>query len=89
MGNAGRIKIRADGTISFDSGDAISTLEFTGIGRGGDIDITGQTVLATNGAQLSTSTAGQGDSGNLTIAANTLSIQDRAEATVSSLSTYF
>lgn len=87
VGDAGKIEIQANGPVSFDGGDAISTLESTGVGRGGNIDITGQTVLATNGAQLSTSTAGQGDSGDLTITANTLSIQDRAEATVSSSST--
>ncbi|XGV98691.1 MAG: hypothetical protein ACAF41_07070 [Leptolyngbya sp. BL-A-14] len=87
QGRAGNIQIQANGAVLFDGGDAISTLDPGGVGRGGDIEIAARSFLATNGAQLSASTAGQGDAGNITISANTLSVQDHANVTVNSLRT--
>ncbi|MBW4470545.1 MAG: filamentous hemagglutinin N-terminal domain-containing protein [Stenomitos rutilans HA7619-LM2] len=85
-GRAGNIQIQANDAVSFDRGDAISTLESGAVGNGGNIAITARSFLATNGAQLSVSTAGQGNAGNITIEADTIGIQDRANVTVSSLS---
>ncbi|MBW4540157.1 MAG: filamentous hemagglutinin N-terminal domain-containing protein [Myxacorys chilensis ATA2-1-KO14] len=87
QGRAGNIQIQASDAVSFDGGNAISTLESGAVGNGGNIDITARSFLATNGAQLSASTAGQGNAGNITIKADTLGIQDRANVTVSSLNT--
>jgi filamentous hemagglutinin family protein len=67
QGTAGNIKIQATETVSFDGGDAISTLELGAKGSGGNIDITTRSLSLLNGAQLSTSTRGQGNAGNVTV----------------------
>jgi filamentous hemagglutinin family protein len=67
QGRAGNIQIQASDSISFDGGNAISTLDVGAVGRGGDIDITARSLSLLNGAQLSTSTRGQGNAGNVTV----------------------
>jgi filamentous hemagglutinin family protein len=75
-GDAGNITLTVtdvatfDGTgldsqaIRFPSG-VFSTVQATGNGKGGRIDLVAGTLLITRGAQLSTGTAGVGDAGNL------------------------
>ncbi|MEH2084419.1 MAG: S-layer family protein [Nostoc sp.] len=69
QGNAGSIIIDTkeavflDGNRSF----ALSTLEKTGEGRGGDIRITTRALSLTNGAQLASSSDGNGNAGNIII----------------------
>ena len=72
---AGNINITAQDVI-FDGGFAFSRLEADTIGRGGDINITTDSLLVTgippelveaNIGQLVTATFGEGDAGNLTI----------------------
>ena len=72
-GNAGNITIDARNTVSFDgvgsnerSSGAFSSL-FEGTGKGGDIQVTTGSLSVTNGAQLMSSTTGQGNGGNITI----------------------
>ncbi|MBE9103576.1 S-layer family protein [Nostoc cf. edaphicum LEGE 07299] len=75
LGNAGNVIIQARGSVSFDgvSIDKSSTsgvFSFLGsdtVGRGGNISITTETLSLTNGAQVASSTYGQGDAGNITI----------------------
>jgi filamentous hemagglutinin family protein len=67
QGNAGDIQIQASDAVSFNRGDAVSTLSQGAVGRGGNINITGRSLSLLNGAQLSTSTRGRGDAGNVTI----------------------
>ncbi|MEI2581882.1 filamentous hemagglutinin N-terminal domain-containing protein [Scytonema sp. PRP1] len=67
QGRAGNIQIQARDAVSFDGGNAISTLDSGAVGRGGDIDITARSLSLVNGAKLSTSTAGEGDAGNITV----------------------
>ncbi|MEH2146556.1 two-partner secretion domain-containing protein [Nostoc sp.] len=74
QGNAGNIQIQASGTVSFDGGDAISTLSEGGVGKGGNIDITGRSLSVLNNAQLSASTSGDGDAGNITVSADTVGV---------------
>ncbi|MEP0872901.1 filamentous hemagglutinin N-terminal domain-containing protein [Trichocoleus desertorum AS-A10] len=69
-GRAGDIHIRVRDAVSFDGGDAISTLEPSGVGRGGDIDITARSLSVLNNAKLSASTSGEGDAGNITVSAD-------------------
>ncbi len=78
-GNAGRVTIEASRTLSFDgvssngfSSGVGSTVEATGVGRGGGINITAGSLSVTNGAFLSASTGSQGDGGNITLNTNTL-----------------
>ncbi|URD48509.1 filamentous hemagglutinin N-terminal domain-containing protein [Chroococcidiopsis sp. CCNUC1] len=73
-GNAGSVNINAHDNVSFDgifgnvqSSAALSAVESEGIGKGGDINITGRSLWVTNGAYLSASTFGQGDAGSVNI----------------------
>jgi large exoprotein involved in heme utilization and adhesion len=62
--------VRFDGVGSNgQSSGAFSTVEPTGIGKGGDIDITTGSLFVTNGAQLNATTLGQGAAGSVTIRA--------------------
>ncbi|MBD3884907.1 filamentous hemagglutinin N-terminal domain-containing protein [Phormidium tenue FACHB-886] len=81
-GNAGNIQIRASDAVSFDGGNAISTLDSSAVGSGGNIDITARSLTLLNGAQLSTSTRGQGDAGNVTV-----NVRDRISLAGSNLTT--
>ncbi|MEH2071562.1 MAG: filamentous hemagglutinin N-terminal domain-containing protein [Nostoc sp.] len=74
QGKAGNIQIQAKDTVSFDGGDAISTLSPSGVGTGGDIDITARSLSLLNGSQLAASTAGSGNAGNITVSANAVGL---------------
>ena len=78
QGNAGNVTINAGGTVSFnDTNSGINTAvrplltglnpEFTQERQGGNIDITARSLSVKNGALLSSSTLGQGDSGIISI----------------------
>ncbi|MBR8839096.1 MAG: filamentous hemagglutinin N-terminal domain-containing protein, partial [Stigonema ocellatum SAG 48.90 = DSM 106950] len=61
QGDAGNVIIDARGKVSFDHGFALSTVDQTGVGKGGDIRISAEEMSVTNGAQLGSSTFGKGD----------------------------
>ncbi|MCL1469918.1 filamentous hemagglutinin N-terminal domain-containing protein [Argonema antarcticum] len=74
QGNAGTVTINARDTISLDGvgsngfPSAIgSSVESGAVGKAGDINITTGSLSLTNGAQLNTSTLGQGNAGTVTI----------------------
>lgn len=71
-GDAGNVTIRARDTVSFDgvssNGDlsgVYSRVEQGAIGNGGLVNITADSLSATNGAVLTTSTDGQGNAGSV------------------------
>ncbi|MCC5614023.1 S-layer family protein [Nostoc sp. CHAB 5836] len=68
-GDAGSVNINTHDTVSFDgiNSNAFSTVEPGGVGKGSDINITTGSLSVTNGAQLSASTFGKGDAGNVNI----------------------
>ncbi len=67
-GNAGNLIINASDRVSFNGETvAFSTVEPTGIGKGGDIRITTKDLSLSNGAVLTARTRGQGDAGNIQI----------------------
>ncbi|MEN9567297.1 MAG: hypothetical protein RLZZ69_2493 [Cyanobacteriota bacterium] len=78
-GNAGKIIVNANDTISID-GDNFqkpdtqtgigSEVQDTGIGNGGEINIDAGKLILTNGGEITSSTFGEGDSGNLSITAD-------------------
>jgi large exoprotein involved in heme utilization and adhesion len=71
QGNAGSVIIEARDHVWLDGDTAVfSSVERTGRGKGGDIRITTGTLLVTNGAQLISSTSGQGHAGNVIIEAS-------------------
>ncbi|MBD2777127.1 filamentous hemagglutinin N-terminal domain-containing protein, partial [Iningainema tapete] len=67
QGDAGSVIIDARGNVSFNNGFALSTVQRTGKGKGGDIRISAESLYVTNGAQLQASTSGQGDAGSVII----------------------
>jgi filamentous hemagglutinin family protein len=69
IGDAGNIKITATGDISSVEGTAFSTVEQTGVGKGGNVEINTRNLSLTNGGQLQTTTRGKGDAGNVKITA--------------------
>ncbi len=76
QGDAGSVTIRASDTVRFSgvgsnerNSGASSTVEPTGIGNGGGIDITTGSLFVTDGGQLNATTRGQGAAGNITIRA--------------------
>jgi filamentous hemagglutinin family protein len=78
QGDAGKITINASGMISADgeedsegfSGGIFNTVEATGKGNSGGIDITTDDLILTNGGLINAGTYGQGDAGKITINAN-------------------
>ncbi|WP_295617641.1 S-layer family protein, partial [Chamaesiphon sp. GL140_3_metabinner_50] len=68
-GDAGNIKITATGDIFFDNGDALSLVGQSAVGKGGGIEIITRNLAVTNHAELTASTFGQGDAGNVKITA--------------------
>jgi len=76
-GNAGSVNIYAGDTVTFDgegiygSSGAFSTVEESrAMGKGGDINITADSLKVTNGAQLESRTRGQGNAGSVNINAS-------------------
>jgi large exoprotein involved in heme utilization and adhesion len=69
QGNAGSVNIVARDTVSFDGGDAVSGVGQTGVGDGGNINITTGALRVTNDAQLLGLTQGQGNAGSVNIVA--------------------
>ncbi|MBD2184175.1 two-partner secretion domain-containing protein [Aerosakkonema funiforme] len=77
QGNAGRVTIMASDTVTFDgerkdglSSGAFSLVNSNGVGDAGDVSITAKSANVTNGAQLSSSTFGQGNAGSVRIIAS-------------------
>lgn len=76
QGDAGSVNIQAGSNVSLDGvgsnqfpSGVFSTVELGAIGKGGDVKITTDSLLVTNGAQLGVSTLGEGNAGILTIQA--------------------
>jgi filamentous hemagglutinin family protein len=74
QGNAGSININGRDTVSFDGVDsagfssaAFSIVGDTAVGNGGNININAGSLSITDGAQVSASTSGRGNSGNVYI----------------------
>jgi filamentous hemagglutinin family protein len=83
QGNStGSITINARDTVSFDGVNSIgipsrvlsNVSSQQGKGKGGDINITTQSLSVRNGAYLGVQATGQGDGGNITVNANTIDV---------------
>ncbi|MEH2352610.1 S-layer family protein [Nostoc sp.] len=77
QGEAGSVTITARDHVLFDGVDenglssaAVSAVGIRGVGKGGEILIAAGSLDITNGAQIITSSAGQGDAGSVMIDAN-------------------
>jgi filamentous hemagglutinin family protein len=78
QGDAGNVIINVRGDVSFDNSDASSEVNFfsvnlpgvnffDGVVKGGNIEITADSLSLTNGSRLFANTLGQGDAGNIEI----------------------
>ncbi|MGJ5676276.1 MAG: filamentous hemagglutinin N-terminal domain-containing protein [Nostochopsis sp.] len=92
-GDAGNINIQARDRVVFDgygsngySSGAVSSTENTGIGKGGNINITTSSLSITNGAVLGARTRGQGDGGNIIVNAETLEVLNGGQIFTTSFS---
>jgi filamentous hemagglutinin family protein len=68
-GDAGNVVIEARDRVLFDNGDVFSDVVAGATGSGGNVEITANALEVTNGAQLSASTSGRGNAGNIVITA--------------------
>ncbi|MBF2006228.1 MAG: S-layer family protein [Chlorogloeopsis fritschii C42_A2020_084] len=75
QGSAGSVIINVKDNVSIDGSSSVfSTVESEGRGNSGDIYITTDSLAVTNGGQITTSTKGKGNAGNVIInARNTVS----------------
>ena len=65
---AGDVEINAAGAIKVRDGSLVfNTVQREAVGNAGDINLAADSLLITNGAQLVTSTFGQGDAGNIVL----------------------
>jgi filamentous hemagglutinin family protein len=75
QGNAGSVSVRASGGVELVNSDILSSVEASGVGKGGNIDIKAASLSLRDGAQLltyvreasDTQPVGRGDAGNVTI----------------------
>ncbi|MBD2450319.1 filamentous hemagglutinin N-terminal domain-containing protein [Nostoc sp. FACHB-152] len=75
QGNAGNVTVQARDAVSLADASILSTVEASGVGKGGNIYINAETLSLKDGAQLATITreafaiqpAGQGDAGNVNV----------------------
>jgi filamentous hemagglutinin family protein len=87
LGNAGQVTIRASDFASIDGigplGNAVSNISSTvaeqAVGEGGSLTIQAKQLRVTNGGQISASTLGQGNAGNISAQADTLLVQGGAQ----------
>jgi large exoprotein involved in heme utilization and adhesion len=90
QGNAGNVTIIARDAVTFDGidGDGNRSGSYTdlysdAVGRGGNIDIQAGNVFIKNGAQISSSTFGRGDSGKISITArDTVSLSGQGRSLI-------
>jgi large exoprotein involved in heme utilization and adhesion len=67
---AGNIEINATGALDLSESDIFNDVDPTAKGQGGDVNITTSQLRVSGGSQVSASTLGEGDGGNLTVNAS-------------------
>ena len=87
QGNAGNVTIDARDRVEFKGGDEIgsvfpyggaySQVESSGVGKGGDLNITTGQLIVQDGAQVAVSSEGTGNAGNLEVTSRNLQLKNR------------
>ncbi|MCC5663678.1 filamentous hemagglutinin N-terminal domain-containing protein, partial [Nostoc sp. CHAB 5784] len=81
QGNAGNVTVRVQDAVTLaDSAEISSKVSAGGVGKGGNIDINAASLWLKDGSQLSASTLGQGNAGNVTVRTqDAVTLADNAE----------
>ena len=69
IGEAGNVVIQAKGAALFNNSSVFSVIEPAAEGQGGDVQVTANSLMMTNGSSLEASSAGRGDAGNVVVRA--------------------
>ncbi|MDZ8092202.1 MAG: S-layer family protein [Nostoc sp. DedQUE05] len=80
-GNAGNVNIFAQDRVSLEgagNSGILSTVELTGVGKGGDINITTGRLSLRDKAQVTVSSKGSGIAGSLIVEANSIDLDNKA-----------
>ncbi|WP_413160178.1 filamentous hemagglutinin N-terminal domain-containing protein [Capilliphycus salinus ALCB114379] len=72
QGNAGRISIIATESVELSSSNIFTRVQENVLGNGGTVNINTGNLLLSQGAQIDTSTSGEGDAGNITVKADNI-----------------
>jgi len=92
-GDAGKVRINATDKVLFDgvgrdgfASAALSSVDEGGTGNGGNIDITTGLLRVINGAEVSSSSKGNGTAGNLTVNARSIRLDNKGKLTAETVS---
>jgi large exoprotein involved in heme utilization and adhesion len=83
QGNAGNVTLTTKNNTSLESNSGIASEVLAGgVGKGGNIDISSNSLSLKNGAQIRAATSGQGNAGNVALTAkNNTSLESNSEIT--------
>ncbi|NJR74594.1 MAG: S-layer family protein [Scytonema sp. CRU_2_7] len=78
QGNAGNVSVRASDFVSLAGSDTgiFSTVESTGVGNGGNIDINAASVSLKDGSQITASSTGDGAAGDIEVLARSIRLDN-------------
>ncbi len=82
-GNAGQVTIQAS-DVQLDNAVLNTSIAATGNGRGGNLQVTAETVTLRNGSQLRTEALGVGDTGTIAVSASNRMIVTDANSSITS-----
>ena len=94
QGNAGDVNITAGEQVSFESSNIRTTVDllpdalaenFTQVRQGGDINVTANSVLLTNGSQVLSNTFSSGEAGDINIFSNNIEVNGGADGLLTGL----
>ncbi|BAZ25378.1 filamentous hemagglutinin family outer membrane protein [Kalymmatonema gypsitolerans NIES-4073] len=85
-GDSGNVIIDVRGNVSFDRSSASTSVGSNGEGKGGNIQITADSLSLTNNAYLGADTLGRGDAGNIEVTAPQIRLDNRASFSAESAS---
>jgi large exoprotein involved in heme utilization and adhesion len=74
VGNAGELTIVAIGNVIFDRSSASSAIDFSGVGKGGNLSISARSLQLLNGSQINAAVFGQGNGGKITVNTDSIAL---------------
>ncbi|EKU96530.1 hypothetical protein Lepto7375DRAFT_0536 [Leptolyngbya sp. PCC 7375] len=86
LGDAGRIELTVNDTLSLDEGAIAANTTATATGRGGNIDINADTTRLTN-STISVNSQGQGRGGDISVDSDLISLRNRSAISATTAST--